>query len=533
MMQDAVCVDDRQESNQQDGGSVFAGGPASHRRKLKWSQAEVWDEVPPIKNHSSTLDGNRLYIFGGYDGKRNHNDLFVLDIETYSWSRPQVTGQVPVGRNGHTAALAGRRIFVLGGWLGSGPLAASDMHTLNLDTMSWSEPSCRGEQPGSCNMHTCDCVQDKLFVFRGGDGRDYLSDLHVLDLPTMTWKAGDTQGQSPPPRGNHASAVEPVQGQLFIFGGWDGRRRLNDLHVLDTIQMIWSKPELTSGMPPQPRAGMSLTHIRGVLYLFGGSGHATKCFKDLHIYDPATRSWTAPPISESDAIPECRAGHVAAAMDRKLLVFGGSCGATYFRDCHLLDTDPPPSAEKDVLSSAREVLRRNLAEYRNNPTFSDVTFLVGEDSRPFYAHKVVVSLLSQKFRAMLSGGMRESTQPEIRVPEVSWEIFSCVMDFLYTANLDLPPGRECDVGFLVELLRTADEYMLDDVKEVCADKLCDIVTEENVADLLREAETRQVGQLQTFCEWFQRQEAIERGNSERERCGDAPGAYSSSSFQSP
>ena len=50
-----------------------------------------------------------------------------------------VTGNAPPGRNGHSATLAADpsdeengRIIIIGGWLGTGPLAASDMHILDI-----------------------------------------------------------------------------------------------------------------------------------------------------------------------------------------------------------------------------------------------------------------------------------------------------------------------------------------------------------------------------------------------------------------
>jgi hypothetical protein len=50
-----------------------------------------------------------------------------------------VTGNAPPGRNGHSATLAADpsdeengRIIIIGGWLGTGPLAASDMHVLDI-----------------------------------------------------------------------------------------------------------------------------------------------------------------------------------------------------------------------------------------------------------------------------------------------------------------------------------------------------------------------------------------------------------------
>lgn len=41
---------------------------------------------------------------------------------------------------------------------------------------------------------------------------------------------------NPVPRANHCSAV--VHNRLFVFGGWDGIKRLNDLYVLDTTARV-------------------------------------------------------------------------------------------------------------------------------------------------------------------------------------------------------------------------------------------------------------------------------------------------------
>ena len=49
---------------------------------------------------------------------------------------------------------------------------------------------------------------------------------------TKNWKCLNCDGNNPPPRANHSSAV--LNNLLYIFGGWDGSKRLNDLHVLDS-----------------------------------------------------------------------------------------------------------------------------------------------------------------------------------------------------------------------------------------------------------------------------------------------------------
>lgn len=73
-----------------------------------------------------------MYVFGGYDGKKNHNVIKVFNIDTYEWTTLETSGYQPNGRNGHTATLIDDKIYIIGGWLGSGPFAADDLHVLDL-----------------------------------------------------------------------------------------------------------------------------------------------------------------------------------------------------------------------------------------------------------------------------------------------------------------------------------------------------------------------------------------------------------------
>ena len=65
---------------------------------------------------------------------------------------------------------------------------------------------------------------------------------------------------------------------------------MNDIHILDTATSTWTRPH-AGGVLPHPRAGMTLTALRGRLYLFGGSGTSSKCFQDLQILDRSTMAW--------------------------------------------------------------------------------------------------------------------------------------------------------------------------------------------------------------------------------------------------
>lgn len=105
-------------------------------------------ELHRNKNHSTTLYENKLYVFGGYDGKKNHNVIKVFNIDTYNWSTLEVTDYQPNGRNGHTATLIGDKIYIIGGWLGSGPYAADDLHEFDIKKVKWTKLKPSGTSPG-------------------------------------------------------------------------------------------------------------------------------------------------------------------------------------------------------------------------------------------------------------------------------------------------------------------------------------------------------------------------------------------------
>lgn len=71
----------------------------------------------------------------------------------------------------------------------------------------------------------------KIYVFRGGNGRNYLNDLHSLDVDTYKWHKIAAKEEYPPERANHGSSI--IESYLYIFGGWNGHKRLDDLHKID------------------------------------------------------------------------------------------------------------------------------------------------------------------------------------------------------------------------------------------------------------------------------------------------------------
>ena len=68
----------------------------------------------------------------------------------------------------------------------------------------------------------------------------------------------------------------------------------------------------------------------------------------------------------------------------------------------------------------------------NNEQFSDISFLV--EGRTVHAHKFILFARCEYFRRMFTGGYKESTDPCVPIADVSFDVFLCILTFLYTGT---------------------------------------------------------------------------------------------------
>ena len=79
----------------------------------------------------------------------------------------------------------------------------------------------------------------RLFVFGGFDGKMVLNDLHILETDRMQWSAAvaEVSGKVPAAREGHASGV--VGKYMLVASGQDTHRRLADTFALNTETLQW------------------------------------------------------------------------------------------------------------------------------------------------------------------------------------------------------------------------------------------------------------------------------------------------------
>ena len=416
-------------------------GPSADLSRWQWASPTVKGESPSSRNnHATCVVGSTLFVHGGHDGARWLPDLWCLDTEALQWSQPATSGVQPSARACHTCTLmesrrGGRKIYVFGGYNGSH--CFNDLEVLDVDALSWLRPHTSGTQPTPRNAHTMTAVGTALILYGGHSGSKHLRDVHVLQTSTMTWSSPELSGSVPPGlRGHTATLIG--KSTLFIFGGYDGRGRSNDLFLLNADSWSWEHP--------QP----------------------------------------------SQQAPSGRQRHTATLIGKKrLLILGGFDGYRWLSDMHLLDVG---ALEESAITHASVLsLVTDLGGLVNNPdAFPDIQFDV--QGTTIYAHKSILCARSAHYAAMFRSGMAESAATVVTMHDCSAAAFQAQLEFLYTGSVPHFTGE-----IAVEVMTLADRLGLFDLHALCESALMQHIDSSSVVALLLTAHRHGAKELKQHC----------------------------------
>lgn len=311
--------------------------PAMH-----WSRIPLRKAPPPLRAHTTTVVGTRLFVFAGCDAKVCYENLWIFDTETLWWTKPKTKGDKPKPCRAHSAGLVGGRwIVIFGG--GDGPHYYNDFHILDTHTLTWSKPLTNGNPPSPRRAHTAWVYKENLYIYAGGDGVRALNDLFMLNTSiltsqtapnaaTFTWTHLNTKGVAPLNRGYHTTNLIHNTDQVILFGGSDGHECFSDVHILNLSTLTWSTPALNHSLP---RLSHTATQVGSYLFILGGhdGSHYNSTILLLNL---VTMNWETRTIHGKDK-PDGRGYHTAVLCDSRLWVFGGYDGGKVFGDCWVLE----------------------------------------------------------------------------------------------------------------------------------------------------------------------------------------------------
>ena len=194
------------------------------------------------------------------------------------------TGTVPQPRSGHTAVNIGKsKIVVFGGLVDKQFI--SDLCVYDFENKLWFQPECSGNGsdgqvgPSSRAFHIAVAIDCHMFVFGGRSGSKRLGDFWVLDTDIWQWSELTCFGDLPSPR-DFAATSAIGNWKIVMHGGWDGKKWLSDVYVLDTISLEWMELPVSGSLPP-PRCGHTATMVEKRMLVYGGRGGSGPIMGDL------------------------------------------------------------------------------------------------------------------------------------------------------------------------------------------------------------------------------------------------------------
>lgn len=128
--------------------------------------------------------------------------------------------------------------------------------------------------------------------------------------------------------------------------------------------------------------------------------------------------------------------------------------------------------------------------------YSDVTFVV-ENTR-ISAHKIILAARSSYFRALLYGGLAESSQQEIDL-KVPLEAFKVLLGYIYTGCISLVKLREEQI---LDTLGLANQYGFETLEIAISTYLTNNLSLNNCCAILDAARLYSLETLSTVCMTF-------------------------------
>lgn len=284
--------------------------------------------APPVKEFYAgalACGEKKAYVVGGYNPKTQRSMRQVLEwtISSRQWSRQ---ADLPERLSRATAVCFEDYCFVWGGW--------DDVGFSGKLWMLVPVPVVDPAQAGGGGAASGGAASG------GKNNRDVPYTYHWECLPPAGTsveaprevpcaRVGHSlvlgQVSTPPAPGEKKAGWEPV---LYLFGGFDGKQRRNDVWrlqlrpTIESREACWERVEIRGGVPPSPRddAAVAFAANAEKLYVFGG--YATSLCNDTLVLDlkDGKNQWTDLPVQGP---PTRRQGCIAAADDHQLMVCMG------------------------------------------------------------------------------------------------------------------------------------------------------------------------------------------------------------------
>ncbi|CAF1019741.1 unnamed protein product [Adineta steineri] len=302
----------------------------SANEELQWTRIETNGARPESRSgHSAVIYNNSMYIFGGL-GKHRYNDLFKFDFDTYQWTeiKPKDESTLPTKRLKHSACIYDNMMYIFGGWDSSGKL--NDMYRYIFDRNEWEIVPC-SNSPRARSAHSVVVYKNSMYLF-GGIGDNKFNDMHRFSFKTNQWFI--VNQINPPPRRSSYGGAHIYNDHLYIVCGL-GCGKFNDCHSFNFNTLEWTELKYSdsSRVIPAKRGRHSCILSNENLYMFGGYVGIQRS-NELFVLNLQTHQWQQLKLQKN--VPSAREGHSAVLYNGYMWLFGGWHDNGWYNDIYTL-----------------------------------------------------------------------------------------------------------------------------------------------------------------------------------------------------
>ena len=119
-----------------------------------------------------------------------------------------------------------------------------------------------------------------------------------------------------------------------------------------------------------------------------------------------------------------------------------------------------------------ETLIDELLASLHDETFTDFKLKTGD--KVMQCHRLVIAAISPVLKAMLKSQMREATEKQIKLDNISPRVLNILLNYMYCGEARIPKET------LKEVVEAADFLQLDELKQMCVDQAPPIIQPDNV-----------------------------------------------------
>ena len=239
-------------------GGFHADGTSSGDVDLYTPASDGWSRLPDLPvavNHATAASaGGKLYVVGGYGG----GGVKLRNAYVFEGSKWRSLKAMPVGRAAAGAAIAGGKLYVVGG---VGPKGLAKLaYVLDLKENRWTAIN----GPTAREHLAVAAAGGKIYALAGRKAG--------LDTNLRTFEAYSPSARRwtklaravPTARGGTGAAV--VAGQIVSVGGEEPAGTIASVYAYDLAKGTWRRLDDL----PTPRHGLGVVSLGGSVYAIGG-----------------------------------------------------------------------------------------------------------------------------------------------------------------------------------------------------------------------------------------------------------------------